>query len=94
VGVFGEPLVLGADTMMTTLRELQVGPGRDPFRVVFSGRPFPGAIAATRLDEDAGGVWYRAEVGGATLEGWLCGHLYDYFAEAPETLHVRAEALP
>jgi len=93
VGVFGEPFVLGADAMMTTLRELQIGPGRDPFRIVFSAQQFPGAIEVHRLEEEADGVWYRAEIGGATLDGWLCGHLYDYFAEAPARIHVRAQAL-
>ena len=90
VGVSGEPFVLGADTMLTTLRELQVGPGREPFRVVFSAQPFPGALEARSFDEDAGGVWYRADIDGVTLEGWLCAHLFDYFAQAPPSIFVRA----
>ena len=44
LGVYGEPFVLGADTILTQLRELHVGPGRDPFRITFSAAPFPGAL--------------------------------------------------
>ena len=93
VGVFGEPFVLGADTMLTALRELHVGPGREPFRIVFSATPFPGALEATRLEEDTNGVWYRALLGEQELTGWLCGHLYDYFADAPPSIWVCAEAV-
>jgi Family of unknown function (DUF6717) len=93
VGVFGEPFVLGADTMLTHLRALQVGPGLDPFRVVFSASPFPGALAARRLDEEDGGVWYEAELDDQVLRGWLCGHFFDYFESAPPTVYVKAESL-
>jgi hypothetical protein len=91
VGVFGEPFVLGADTMLSALRAGQVGPGRDPFRVAFSGSGFPGAIEAHRLEEEDGGVWYEAVIGGETMRGWLCGHFYDYFETAPPSVFVRAE---
>jgi hypothetical protein len=91
VGVFGEPFVLGADTMLSRLRELQVGPGRGPFRVVFSASPFPGALEARKLHKEDGGVWYEAELGGETMQGWLCGHFFDYFAAAPPAVYVRAE---
>src|SRR5262245_4148372 len=93
VGVYGEPLVLGADTMMSVLRSIQVGPGRDPFRVAFSASPFPGALEARRLEEEDGGVWYEAELGGKTMRGWLCAHLFDYFETAPSIVFVRAEPL-
>src|SRR4051794_35630981 len=36
LGVYGEPFVLGADAILSSLRVVQVGPGREPFRVVFS----------------------------------------------------------
>jgi hypothetical protein len=93
VGVFGEPFVLGADTMLTQLRALQVGARREPFRIVFSASPFPGAFEAMRLNEEDGGVWYQAELGGQVLRGWLCGHFFDYFATAPDVVYVKAEAL-
>ena len=92
LGVYGEPFVLGADTLLTKLRELHVGPGREPFRLVFSARLFPGAIEAQRLREEGEGVWYRAELDGQALEGWLCGHLFDYFAVAPPAIFARGEA--
>jgi hypothetical protein len=93
VGVLGEPFVLGADKMLTQLRAAQVGPSLEPFRLVFSAAAFPGALAARRLEEADGGVWYEAELGGQTLRGWLCGHFFDYFAAAPEVVHVKAESL-
>jgi hypothetical protein len=93
LGVLAEPFVLGADTMLTLLRSVQVGPGRGPFRIVFSAAPFPGALEARRLEEDSGGVWYEAALDGRVLRGWLCAHFFDYFPAAPETVHVRAETL-
>jgi hypothetical protein len=90
LGVFGEPFVLGADTMLSCLRDEQVGPGRGPFRIVFSASRFPGALEAQRLGEEDGGVWYEAELGGAALRGWLCAHFFDYFATAPPSVYVRA----
>ena len=92
IGVFGEPFVSGADKMLTQLRTIQIGPGLDPFRVVFSASPFPDALAATRLDEEDGGVWYEANLDGHILRGWLCAHFFDYFASAPPTVYVKAES--
>jgi hypothetical protein len=93
VGVTGEPFVLGADKMLTQLRALQLGPSLDPFRIVFSASPFPGALPMRRLDQEYGGVWYEAKVGDQPQNGWLCGHFFDYFAAAPEVVYVKAEAL-
>jgi hypothetical protein len=93
VGVFGEPFVLGADTMLTKLRALQVGDSFDPFRIVFSASPFPGALEARRLHEEDGGVWYEAELGDQVLSGWLCAHFFDYFTAAPEVVYIKAESL-
>jgi hypothetical protein len=90
VSVFGEPFVLGADTMLSFLREAQVGPGRDPFRIVFSASPFPGALEAHRLHEEDSGVWYESELQGQVLQGWLCNHFFDYFETAPRIVYVRA----
>jgi hypothetical protein len=95
LGVFGEPFVLGAETILSRLRALQVGSGTGPFRIVFSASPFPGAVGARRLHEEDGGVWYEADLGGegGALEGWLCGHFFDYFESAPPEVYVKAEAL-
>ena len=93
IGVFGEPFVSGADKMLTQLRAIQVGPGRDPFRVVFSASPFPGALEAKRPDEEDGGVWYKAELQGHVLRGWLCNHFFDYFEDAPPSVYVKADAI-
>ena len=91
IGVFGEPFVLGADTMLTALRGLHVGPGLDPFRIVFSADRFPGALEARRLEEEDGGVWYEARLGDEVLRGWLCAHFFDYFETAPPAVYVKAE---
>jgi hypothetical protein len=91
VGVYAEPFVLGADTMLSLLREAQVGPGRDPFRITFAASPFPGAVEARRLAEEDGGVWYEAELQGHVLSGWLCGHFFDYFESAPPAVYVRGD---
>lgn len=91
VAVYGEPFVLGADSMLSRLREAQVGPGRDPFRITFSNAPFPGALEAHRLEEEDGGVWYEAELEGQLLRGWLCAHLFDYFESAPPSVYVRGD---
>ena len=93
VGVYGEPFVLGADVMLSGLREAQVGPGREPFRITFSASPFPGALEARRLDEDSGGVWYEMSLGGQTATGWLCAHFFDYFESAPPSVYVKGDAL-
>jgi uncharacterized protein DUF6717 len=93
VRVYGEPFVLGADTMLTRLRAEQVGPGHDPFRIVFSSRPFPGALEARKLHEEDGGVWYEASIGAETMKGWLCNHFFDYFETAPDSVFVKGEPL-
>jgi hypothetical protein len=85
--------VLGADTMLTQLRALQVSASLDPFRIVFSASPFPGALEAQRLEEEDGGVWYEAKLGDQVIRGWLCGHFFDYFATAPDAVYVKAESL-
>jgi hypothetical protein len=93
IDLIGEPFVLGADTMLTVLRGLHVGPGREPFRLVFSSQQFPGALEARHSGADeASGDWYEAKLGDQIFRGWLCGHLLDYFETAPERLYVRAEA--
>jgi Family of unknown function (DUF6717) len=93
LGVYAEPFVLGADTMLTRLRAVQIAPGHDPFRIVFSSSAFPGAIEAKRLDEEDGGVWYEAALGQDTMRGWLCSHFFDYFRTAPASVYVKAEPI-
>jgi hypothetical protein len=79
---------------VTVLRRLHVGPGTDPFRIVFSSQPFPGALEARHVGPGEGsGDWYEAEVDDRVFRGWLCGHLLDYFGSAPQRVFVRAEAV-
>ena len=49
--------------------------------------------AEVGVSGEDGGVWYEAELGGEVLRGWLCGHVFDYFATAPEVVYVKAESL-
>jgi hypothetical protein len=76
---------------VSSRRETQVGPGREPFRIVFSGSRFPGALEARRLEEEDGGVWYESELQGRVLRGWFCAHLFDYFEHAPAEVYVKGE---
>ena len=93
-GLVAEPFVCGAEKMIDhvvvragiDLREAR----RRGIRLTFSARAFPGAHAvADRVRPDAGGTWYR--FGAPPMEGWLCPEMFNYFAEAPEQIHICAE---
>jgi hypothetical protein len=65
---------------------------RRGFRLLFSAEPFPGyQRKAVRVRQEMGGNWYATDE--PPQEGWLCPALFRYFAEAPETIHVRAEPM-
>jgi hypothetical protein len=40
------------------------------------------------------GNWYSGAVAGERMVAWLCPALYEYFAEAPRRIFVKAEKLP
>jgi hypothetical protein len=89
VGLFQEPFVSGADTMIDRV-VAGIPDAERGFVMLFSASPFPGH--QFRLDwrrSENGGNWYYAEQLG--MEGWLCPALFRYFAEAPPQLFVQVK---
>lgn len=63
------------------------------FALSFSDEPFHGHDAElTWVEEDVSGVgnWYRGNVAGSEMTGWLCPALQLYFEGAPPRLFVEA----
>jgi hypothetical protein len=89
VGLEREPFVLGVPEMIDALLAKESLPLQEPFRMVFSGRSFPGSDSLSLVREDSGGGWYEHE----GRSGWLCPALFRYFEQIPEVIHVRAEAI-
>lgn len=90
-GLTREPFVSGVPAMIDWLvRDIENA--RSGFRLIFSGQPFPGYTEKVILvRNDYGGNWYKLE--DPEMEGWLCPALFKYFAEAPQEIYVRAEAM-
>lgn len=40
------------------------------------------------------GNWYKGDVLGREMIGWLCPALFLYFQQAPKTIYAKAEPLP
>ena len=100
-GLVKEPFVAGADEMLTRLVEhLEIQDARNGFKLTFSGCAFPGhQVKATWLREETPGNpelgnWYRAEIDGEEMEGWLCPALFKYFDVAPKELYLQAAQRP
>lgn len=90
VDLVREPFVMGIPEMIDTL-VADIPDAAKGFRLLFAAAPFPGVqIQLIRLREEMGGWWYQEPV--SHREGWLCPALFKYFDEAPETIHIRAEA--
>jgi hypothetical protein len=91
VNLVQEPFVSGIPEMIDDL-VADIPNAHQGFRMIFSAGPFPGyQRKLTRLREEFGGNWYRADE--PPMEGWLCPALFKYYDEAPETIYVKAEAL-
>ncbi|MBU6236999.1 MAG: hypothetical protein KGQ51_04155 [Planctomycetes bacterium] len=91
VNLVQEPFVSGIPEMIDDLVS-DIPNAHQGFRMIFSAGPFPGyQRKLTRLREEFGGNWYRADE--PPMEGWLCPALFKYYDEAPETIYVKAEAL-
>jgi hypothetical protein len=90
-GLEREPFVVEANAFIDALTS-QVPNAESGFRLLFSAKPFPGyMLSFRRKREEFEGNWYECEQLGG--EGWLCPALFKYFAEAPDALFVKAEAL-
>jgi len=89
-GLDKEPFLQGVPEMIDDLVK-DIPNARSGFRLLFSSVPFPNyQLELTRVKEEYGGYWYRAE--NTSAEGWLCPALFKYFETAPEIIYVRAES--
>jgi len=90
-GLVREPFVAGVPEMIDELVR-DVPDAESDFRLYFSARPFPGhQKSLSWLREEGGGNWYRLD--DPPMEGWICPALFKYYAAAPATLYVKAEAV-
>lgn len=90
-GLKREPFVAGVPEMIDVLVK-DIPDARDGFRLLVSGRPFPGY--QKKLDwlrGDQGGNFYRLE--DPPMEGWICPAMFRYYDKAPPNLYVKAEAI-
>lgn len=100
-GLKAEAFVMGMSEMISAVVKAKaVANAETGFALSFSDQLFDGADAelhwlrADDPDEPMGGNWYRGEIAGQVMEGWLCPALLLYFDAAPARLYVRADALP
>jgi hypothetical protein len=85
-GLQAEPLVAGMPQMINHLMQL-MGIEGDQVTIVFSDRPFPGALHLRKTRPEDGGAWYRLEEPFAA-EGWLCPAMLRYFPEHPQDVYA------
>jgi len=90
-GLIKEPLVAGADTLLTKL----AGPVEN-VTIAFSQDAFPGHThMMEKVGEGmGGGTDYIVEMHGYAHELWLCPALLKYFDEAPESIYFNLKAIP
>ena len=100
-GLVKEPFVAGADVALTRLVDsLDIQDAKEGFKLTFSAVAFPGhQVKATWIREETpgtpeGGNWYRIEIDGEAIQGWLCPALFKYFDSAPKELYLKAEPRP
>ncbi|MEX0676026.1 MAG: hypothetical protein WD063_03055 [Pirellulales bacterium] len=108
-GLKEEAFVLGASEMIFALLEAKGIPNAQRgFTLSFSEEPFehdveltwmPPNEAARAIGQPAGslpgvGNWYTGVVAGEKMVAWLCPALYEYFADAPPRIFVKAAKLP
>jgi hypothetical protein len=104
-----EAFVLGASEMISTLITAKNIPNAERgLAMSFSDQQFDHDVELRLLSpEEAAratgqpvtglpgtGNWYAGDVTGQTMVAWLCPALYEYFAEAPKRIFVKAEKLP
>ena len=88
-GLQAEPLVAGIDLMIDLLTADIPNP-ESGFMLTFSANPFPGAVGCLKYSGPGqmGGTWYRANLRGERLHGWLCPALLRFFPEPPLRLYA------
>ena len=108
-GLKEEAFVLGASEMISILLEAKgIANAERGFAMQFSDEPFDHDVELKLLSPEqaaaatcqpisslpATGNWYSGVVAGERRVCWLCPALYEYFAEAPKRIFVKAEKLP
>lgn len=109
-GLKEEAFVLGMSEMISRLVEAKGIPNASKgFTAIFSDESFDGADAELTWlrsgdsevlpgkDGSASqifGNWYKGNIVGQEMEGWLCPALGLYFKAAPARIFVKAEPLP
>jgi hypothetical protein len=100
-GLKAEPFVSGSSEALWALVNAKgIANAAQGFSLTFSDEPFRGFdvqldwIRADSATAAMPGNWYRGEIGGTVLEGWLCPALLLFFPVAPQQLFVRADLLP
>jgi hypothetical protein len=91
VGLVQEPFVAGVPEMIDDLVK-DIPNADEGFRMLFSAAPFPGyQKKLTWLRGDSGGNYYMLD--DPPMEGWICPAMFQYYAEPPKELYVKAEAI-
>jgi hypothetical protein len=108
-GLKEEAFVFGMSEMISRVVEAKSIPSaREGFSLSFDATPFDHDVELSWLTpseaaKDLGcsptqfpafGNWYRGQVLGREMVGWLCPALFLYFDAAPKTIYAKAEPLP
>jgi hypothetical protein len=95
VGLFREPFVAGADTLMERISKEQFG-GADKLTLIFSEKPIPNATVVLEIAETVPHNPLQPQEYGTDYhyEGepvWLCPALNKYFPESPKEIWISAK---
>jgi hypothetical protein len=99
-GLKEEAFVSGMSEMITRMINVKnILNAEHGFMMQFSDQPFDHDVELNWLRSDEPdtlmvGNWYRANIDGQIMDGWLCPALFCYFDQAPMTLYVRIDQLP
>jgi hypothetical protein len=104
-----EAFVLGMSEIITKVVEAKAIPdAAKGFSLIFDLVPFGQDVELSWLPHDEAkqnlgwrptdfpdiGNWYKGNVFGQEMTGWLCPALFLYFTEAPRRIYAKAEPLP
>ena len=107
-GLKEEAFVQGMTEMIDRIVQVKSIPNAEKgFTLKFSATPMPDAdvvlhwyspgsvtIPDEKVVTTMPGNWYRGNLAGEEMQGWLCPALFKYFPEAPKEIYVKAEPLP